>query len=206
VAVRFLGVADDQAARQLVAAVQDDDGRCFEAQRVTHGQPASKLARGRCGCRGHAALPGSSGRGSSGDGREAPAQLVELLRVELGLGFCVPPELARLERECLDSAKEPASSGRPLFGSGVRARPVNTSDPPFAGGRGSHAYARGSPRCLGRQVEGRLFLDDRGGGLTAVGGQEGHDGRREDDERADQECALVAVGRCLSQAVARAQD
>jgi len=27
--------------------------------------------------------------------------------VELGLGFCAPPELPELERECLDPANEP---------------------------------------------------------------------------------------------------
>ena len=35
----------------------------------------------------------------------------------------------------------------------------SASTSPF---RGSHAHARGSPRFLGRQVERRLFLDDRG--------------------------------------------
>ena len=41
------------------------------------------------------------GRDSSGNGRESPAQLLELalLYVELGLGFCAPPELPQLERE-----------------------------------------------------------------------------------------------------------
>src|SRR6266516_7119024 len=49
------------------------------------------------------------GCGSSGDGGESPVQLLELtlLRVELGLGFCVPPELPQLERECLGPPNEP---------------------------------------------------------------------------------------------------
>jgi hypothetical protein len=47
-------------------------------------------------------------RGSSGDGRESPTQLLELalLRVELGLGFCASPELPQLERQCLEPPNE----------------------------------------------------------------------------------------------------
>jgi hypothetical protein len=53
-------------------------------------------------------VPEVIGCGSSGEGRESPTQLLELalLRVELGLRFCVPPELPQLERECLDPANE----------------------------------------------------------------------------------------------------
>ena len=45
----------------------------------------------------------------SGDGRESPAQLLELALpgMELGLGwFCASPELPRLERECLGPPNE----------------------------------------------------------------------------------------------------
>jgi hypothetical protein len=47
-------------------------------------------------------------RGSSGDGRESPTQLLELalLRAELGLGFCASPELPQLERQCLEPPNE----------------------------------------------------------------------------------------------------
>jgi hypothetical protein len=96
-----------------------------------------------------------------------------------------------------------------VFATRARARSVNTSDPPFARvgvGEPRDARARLPPGCLGHQVERRLFLDDRGGGLTAVGRQEGQDGRRENDAGPDQECLLVAVGRGLSQAVTGAQD
>ena len=86
--------------------------------------------------------------------------------------------------------------------------PVYTSDPPFSAGRGSHARRAAPPGAYAARSSAGSSgsLDDRGGGLTAVGRQESHDGRREDDERADQECALVAVGRGLSEAVAGAQD
>jgi hypothetical protein len=55
------------------------------------------------------------GGGLSGNGRESPAQLLELalLRMELGLGFCVPPELLQLERECLDPPNEPGELRAP---------------------------------------------------------------------------------------------
>jgi hypothetical protein len=136
-----------------------------------------------------------------------PASRGALLRVEPGPGFCAPPELPQLERECLDPPNEPGelrASALPL--GRAKGASCEHERPPFAGGWGSHAHARGSPGCLGRQVERRLFLDDRGGGLAAVGRQERHDGCRKDDERADQECALVAVGRGLSETVAGAQD
>jgi hypothetical protein len=150
------------------------------------------------------------GCGSSGDGRESPAQLLELafLRVELGLGFRVLPELPELERECLDP---PHESGE-LRASALRlGRAEGTScdherSSFRAGGCGGAARTRGSPGCLGRLVERRLFLDDRGGGLTFVGSQERHEGRRENDAGPDQERLLVAVGGGLSEAVAGAQD
>jgi hypothetical protein len=52
-------------------------------------------------------VPEVVGCGSPRDGRESPAQLLELalLRVELGLGFCVPPALPQLARECLGSGE-----------------------------------------------------------------------------------------------------
>jgi hypothetical protein len=54
-------------------------------------------------------VPELVGYGSPRDGRESPAQLLELalLRAELGPGFCVPPALPQLEHECLDPANEP---------------------------------------------------------------------------------------------------
>jgi hypothetical protein len=86
--------------RQLVGAVEGDDERRFEAQRA-RGQPASKA--GPCSLR----PPRSCGVaevvrcGSSGDGRESPAQLLELalLRLDLGPALSVPPELLQLERQ-----------------------------------------------------------------------------------------------------------
>jgi hypothetical protein len=57
------------------------------------------------------------------------------------------------------------------------------------------------PTFLGGEVERRLLLD-HGSCLAGVGRQEGDNSRCEDDARPDQECALVAVGRGLSQAVA----
>jgi hypothetical protein len=108
-----------------------------------------------------------------------------------------------------DGLRSAAGSGRPARArAAALARCPNSLrcdyiEPPAV--RGSHAHARGSPGCLGRQVERRLFLVGLSG-LAAVGRQEGDDGRCEDDERADQECALVAVGRGLGEAVAGAQD
>jgi hypothetical protein len=127
--------------------------------------------------------------------------------VELGLGFRVPPEPPQLDRECLDPANEPgelrASALRLGRAEGAFCEHEILLSRVFGGATRTRAAP---PRCLGRQVERRLFLDDRDGGLTAVGRQERHQGRRENDERADQECPLIAVGRGLSQAIAGAQD
>jgi hypothetical protein len=61
----FGGVADDEAARELVEAVEDEHRGCLAERRVAPGKPAAKAAGGPGGDRGnrgggHAAFPSSS--------------------------------------------------------------------------------------------------------------------------------------------------
>jgi len=218
VTLRFRRVPDDEAARELVEAVQDENRDRLGAERVSHGQPAAELGgrpcsdRG-CGGGGHAALPRRSVavRRATSASRQRSCSSIRSLGSDRR-GVLTAPGFLELERERLDSADELgefASLGAQLE---WVQRAVRHGDAPSGQTieRSPGGAARdGSPACLGGEVECRfwraLVIDDRCR-LAGVACQERDGSGREHEEGADHECVLVAAGCRLGDAVVAAVE